>query len=116
MLAETPAAVGLGPSGNLYWGEVLLASDATSVAVRRSGAGGPFLLYTTRTHFLYTIPFSELGHTLQATSANVSNRYCLNTSANVSNRHCFNTAPSGQCSGPLHMAMKPLQKYQIEVR
>ncbi|KAK9859824.1 hypothetical protein WJX84_001803 [Apatococcus fuscideae] len=71
---ETPAAVGLVASGNLYWGETLLATDATSVAVRRSGAGGPFLLYTTRTHFLYTIPFSELGQTLQATSANVSNR------------------------------------------
>ncbi len=71
---ESPAAIGLAPSGQLFWGEALLATDATSVTVRRSGAGGAFLLYTTRTHFLYTIPFRDLGRTLLGPAANVSNK------------------------------------------
>ena len=106
--AETPAAISLAPSGNLYWGETLLASDATSLVIRRSGAGGPFLLYTTRTHFLYTIPFSQLGQTLQATSANVSNRYFCTQDPYSAQNALFVTDPA--ISKALNMVMGDLDQ------
>lgn len=56
-----PPAIGLAvPTGELYWGATLLVKDVTSFCVRTDGAGGPFLLYTTRTDQLYTYSLESL--------------------------------------------------------
>ncbi|KAL4852847.1 Elongator complex protein 1 [Chlorella vulgaris] len=54
-------AVGLNANGQLYWGSRLLASEVTSFAVRSSGPGGAYLLYTTQQHTLHTLPVSGLA-------------------------------------------------------
>ncbi|KAK9849951.1 hypothetical protein WJX84_009719 [Apatococcus fuscideae] len=106
---ESPAAIGLAPSGQLFWGEALLATDATSVTVRRSGAGGAFLLYTTRTHFLYTIPFRDLGRTLLGPAANVSNKPLR--------KQGMGHARQENVYSQMHAAMKPaLQAQEASAR
>lgn len=43
-------------SGRLFRNGVLLASDATSMGIHARSAGGPHLLYSTRTNLLKTLP------------------------------------------------------------
>lgn len=43
-------------SGRLFRNGVLMASDATSVGIHARSAGGPHLLYTTRSNLLKTLP------------------------------------------------------------
>jgi elongator complex protein 1 len=54
------AAIGLAPNGALYWGPRLVAGGVTSFALRWGGAGGPALLYTTRSSLLYVVMLSQL--------------------------------------------------------
>jgi elongator complex protein 1 len=64
---QRPWAVGLDPStGRLFLGAHALASDATSVAVRSDGAGGPALLWTCRGDVLRVALLSVLLRRLQA--------------------------------------------------
>ena len=55
------AAAGLSAGGTLYVGARALVRGATSLAVREGGAGGPALLYTTRSSLLYTVMLRRLG-------------------------------------------------------
>lgn len=55
-----PPALGLTPQGQLHLGTQLITPDCTSMAVRKEGPGGPFLLFTTRQHQLHSIPFRQL--------------------------------------------------------
>ena len=58
---STAPALGLSEKGQLYWGSSPIQSGCTSVAVRGQGAGGPFLLYTTRDSKMHTVPFDLLA-------------------------------------------------------
>ena len=58
--------LGLTQDGELWWAGFHVASSATSVAVRRGGAGGSHLLFTTQANSLITVPFHGL---LQAASS-----------------------------------------------
>ncbi|KAL4420046.1 hypothetical protein ABPG77_007485 [Micractinium sp. CCAP 211/92] len=55
------AALGLSPRGQLFWGTRQLASDVTSFALRHSGTGGAYLLFTTRQHQLHTASLASLA-------------------------------------------------------
>lgn len=56
-----PPAVGLTASGRLLAGSTALAEGVTSFAVRAAGAGGAFLLFSTRDSQLHTRPFNALA-------------------------------------------------------
>lgn len=50
----------LSDAGHLFLGPLLVATDATSVAVRQGGAGGPFLCFVNRVHQLRSAPLAAL--------------------------------------------------------
>ena len=79
-----PPAIGLAvPTGELYWGATLLVKDVTSFYVRTDGAGGPFLLYTTRTDQLYTYSLeSLLSERVVSSSSFGEIKPCIPTNAN----------------------------------
>lgn len=53
--------MGLSAAGDLYWGSHKVASGVTSMSVRAGGAGGPALLFITRTSLLYTVYLTQVG-------------------------------------------------------
>lgn len=59
-VAAIAPAVGLSDSGNLYWGQKLVASNVISIAVRGGGPGGPALLFTTRQALLIVVMVGQL--------------------------------------------------------
>ena len=69
VLGSAPA-LGLSPTGLLYWGQQQLAHDVTSVALRGGGPGGPALVYTTRNNLMYTVLLRELRRYLHQTVSN----------------------------------------------
>ena len=57
MSIQTPAVLGLDvTTGRLYRNGAIVATDATSVGVHTRSAGGPHLLFTTRSNVLKTLP------------------------------------------------------------
>lgn len=78
-----PPAIGLAvQTGELYWGATLLMKDVTSFCVRTDGAGGPFLLYTTRTDQLYTYSLESLLSLSSSSSSFGAVTPCIPTNAN----------------------------------
>ncbi|CAG9461392.1 unnamed protein product [Pedinophyceae sp. YPF-701] len=68
-VASLPPLLGVTPGGALLWGGATVAEGVLSVGVRAWGAGGAFLLFTTRTGLMHVLPVRELAEELVARRA-----------------------------------------------
>ncbi|GMH34369.1 hypothetical protein BSKO_02203 [Bryopsis sp. KO-2023] len=109
---QQTGVVGLSSKGNLYFGPKLVSSEVTSIGIRSEGAGGAFLLYTTKSNHLHIVKCDDLLEPHQTRGNGTKENGVVKGRVHVEKR-----------SGPtrdMHAAMRPaasaIDKQDLTVR